>query len=312
MVPYIDKIKHFFTQPLLPLSAFQVSSHYLSGIHINHKNGRIRSHFLFPLDKGIIEPSFFKKNIKKEVALREIIKKGIEKLQLSDHRVVLLLPEISQRAFIFSFDALSSACQEREQIIRFRIKKQIPLLPEDARLSFDLIKSKNKDKVVATIARSSVVKEFEDFFGKFRLKVKAVNAPLLSLLNLINKEREQDMMLVNIEEDCFSLVAVLGSEISLYRQKPFDLEYGDKESFGQRVEDIAQEIEKTANFIEDKEERKISSLLIRYGMLKSEDKVSTGLTERLSLPVKDIESSFVFNLPMKEKKILSPLIGQLL
>lgn len=312
MIPYIDRIKHFFTQPLLPLSAFQVSSRYLSGININQKNGKIKNHFLFPLEKGIIEPSFFKKNIKKEIPLREKIKEGIEKLQLSDHRVVLLLPEISQRAFIFTFDTLSSVRQEREQIIRFRIKKQIPLLPEDARLSFDLMKSNNQDKVVATIARSSVVKEFEDFFGQFRLKVRAVNAPLLSLLNLINREREKDVMLVNIEEDCFSLAAVLGSEISLYRQKPFELEYGDRESVGHRLEDIAQEIEKTVNFIEDKEDRKISSLLIRYGMLESEDKVSTGLTERLSLPVKDIESSFAFNLPMKEKKILSPLIGQLL
>ena len=312
MIPYIDRIKHFFTQPLLPLSAFQLSSHYLSGIHINQKNGKIKNHFLFPLDKGIIEPSFFKKNIKKEVPLREKIKEGIEKLQLSDHRVVLLLPEISQRAFIFTFDALSSVRQEREQIIRFRIKKQIPLLPEDARLSFDLIKSNSQDKVVATIARSSVVKEFEDFFGQFRLKVRAVSTPLLSLLNLINREREKDVMLVNVEEDCFSLAAVLGSEISLYRQKPFELEYGDKESVDHRVEEIAQEIEKTVNFIEDKEDRKISSLLIRYGMLESEDKVFTGLRERLSLPVKDIETSFALNLPMKEKKILFPLIGQLL
>ena len=312
MALFIDRMKSYFTRQRLTSSAFQLTSRYLSGIHISSKEGKIKNHFILPLERGVIQPSFTNKNIKNPALLEKKIKQGLKKLHLSDHKIACLIPELSLKAFVFSFDSLPSSRQEREQIIRFRVKKQIPLLPDDARLSFDMIRSNGSEKILVAVVRSSVIQEYEDFFSQLRLKVRAVGVPTLNLDYLINKEKERDLLLINIEEDSFSLVASVNSEIALYRLKPFILG-SQKNVFGlQRIEDIVKEVENTINFIEDKEKKKINSLWVRLGLLEPEEEMFAHLKEKLSFPVKTIEGCLASGLGLREKKILSPLIGQIL
>ncbi len=307
-----DKINNFFTQQPLPLTAFQFSSRYVSGIHLSSKDRNVKSHFIFPIEEGVIEPSFHKKNIRNAALLEKRIKEGIARLNFSDHKIVVLVPELSQRVFIFSFDSFPTSLSEREQLIRFRAKKQMPLLPKDSRISFDLISFNGKLKVVATIASASIVQEYEDFFSRLRYKVKVIGIPSLSLLNLLDWQKEKDFVLVDVENEAFSLIAVGDSEISIYRQKPMSAEFADSEGLEQNAENIVQEVMNTVNFIEDKEKRKIASFWMRIGVMNFNEEIFSKLEARLAFPLKKIESALPLKLSMMEKKMLSPLLGQLL
>ncbi|MBC8358223.1 MAG: hypothetical protein H8E54_04660 [Candidatus Aminicenantes bacterium] len=312
MTLLLEKILDFFGQQPVPRSAFQLTSRYFSGIHISPNERKIINHFILPLKKGMIKPSFNKKNIEYPAMLEERIKEGLNKIHHSAHKIACLIPELSLKAFVFSFGSLPPSREEREQIIRFRVKKQIPLLPDDARFSFDLIRSNNSEKILATVARASIVKEYEDLFSRLRLKVRTVGVPTLSLLYLINREKEKDFLLVNIEEDSLSLIAIVNSEIALYRLKPFiDVARADV-SRQQRIEEIVKEVENTVNFIEDRERKKIHSIWIRLGLLDTEDDIFSLLKEKLTFPLNGIETCLTSKLGLREKKILSPLIGQIL
>jgi hypothetical protein len=70
------------------------------------------------------------------------------------------------------------------------------------------------------------------------------------------------------------------------------------------------EVENTVNFVEDREKRKIRSFWVRLGLLE-EERILSQLQERSSLPVTGIESRLTANIGLREKKILSPLIGQI-
>jgi hypothetical protein len=225
--------------------------------------------------------------------------------------VALLLPELSQRTFVFSFDALPVTSREKEQLIRFRVKKQMPLLSDDIRISYDMLQTKVRKKIVSSVARSSVVRDYEDFFGQLHLKIKAVGLPLLGLSNLLNWNKERDFFLINIEKDSFGLLAITDSAPSLYRQKPL-MVMQDDNFITERVQNIVQEIENTAQFILDKEKKEITSVWIRFGLLESEEEMLSTLESKLDLPIQNIESLVGLNLPRQDKKILSPLIGQLL
>jgi hypothetical protein len=240
-----------------------------------------------------------------------MITEGVEKFNVYDHGVSLLLPELSQRTFLFSFDAIPGTSKEREQIIRFRIKKQMPLLSEDVRITYDILRTKEKKKIISSVARSAVVREYENFFGQLRLKIRSVGLPLISLSHLVNWNQEKDFFLVNIERDSFSLLAVTDAEPSLYRQKPLMVRKGDNHLL-ERVKNIVQEIENTAQFIRDKEKKEISSLWIRFGLLESEEEILVNMESRLNMPIEKIESLVGLKLSLQEKKILAPLIGQLL
>lgn len=314
MSPLIDKIKKYFTGESLPHSAFQISSHCLSGIHVSPKEKKIKRHFFIPLERDIIQAAFDKKNIQKPHDLQEKVKQGLERLHLSDHKIACLIPEMALKVFVFSFSSFPASQREREQFVRFWVKKQIPLLPDDIRFSLDKIKSNNSVKAIVSVARASVIREYEDFFDQLRLKVRVIGVPTLCLHNLISKEGEKNMMLLNVEQDFLTLIAIVDSEIALYRLKPFILESASKStvSGSREIGDIVKEVENTIHFIEDREKKKVHSLWVRLGVLESGEEILSILQKKLSIPLKGIEQCLPSELSLKEKTMLSPLIGQIL
>jgi Tfp pilus assembly PilM family ATPase len=311
MSAFVDKILYFFSEQPLPHSALQVSSRYISGIRVSPNDRKLKHHFVLPIPEDVITSSFHKKNVKDSAALEKMVQQGLTKLHMTDHKVVFLLPELSQKTFVFAFDSMPVSQKERDQIILFRIKKQSPVRPKDTRLSYTVIKSNSMKKVVATIARSGVVEEYEEIFNRLRLKVRVVGIPSLNLFNLIDSEKDKDFMLIDLERDAFSLLAITNSEISFYRQKPVTDDFmGEKASMDQLM-DIVQEVENTAQFVENKEKRKIKCLWVRTGVFGSTEHILSSLEERCQCPVKSIESSLRSNLPVEEKRLLTPLLGQL-
>lgn len=311
MTSIFNKLKNYFTEHPLPHSALQVTSSYISGIHLSTKDRILKNHFVLPIAGGIVQPSLEKANIKDPSLLQKVINEGVKKFNIYDHGVALLLPELSQRTFVFSFDTLPGTSEEKEQIIRFRVKKQMPLLPKDVRISYDILRTKGRKKIISSLARSTVVSDYENFFGQLRLRIRAVGFPLLGLSHLVNWNQEKDFFLINIEKDSFGLLAVTDSEPSLYRQKPLMVRKSENYLL-ERVQNIVQEIENTAQFIRDKEKREISSIWIRFGLLESEEEMLSNMESKLNFPIKNIESLVGLKLSKQDKKILAPLIGQLL
>ena len=175
MISTLNRLKDFFIAHPLPHSAIQVTSSYISGIHLSAKDGKLKNYFVLPVSGGIIQPSFERPNIKDSPLLQKIITEGVAKFNIYNNGVALLLPELSQRTFVFSFDAIPLASKEREQLIRFRVKKQMPLLSEDVRISYDVLKAKKNKKIISSLARSNVVSDYENFFSGLSLKIKFNN-----------------------------------------------------------------------------------------------------------------------------------------
>ncbi|MFC2160369.1 hypothetical protein ACFLRX_01820 [Acidobacteriota bacterium] len=309
---FLDKAKGFFVDQPKPLAAFQMASNYLTGVQLSPRDKKIKSFFTLLLEGGIIEPSFYRNNIKKKDLLSNLFEREIKKHPLTDKRIVFVLPELSQKAFVLSFDKIPTQVKERDRLVHFRIKKQMPLLPDDARIAYSLIPTENQVRVLASVARVSVIKEYEDFFGRLKINVRSVGMPFEGLVNLIGRKQKNDnTMLVNIEKDAFSLVGITSSEISLYRQKSFVLESFDEKSLKQKNDDIALEIENTIHFIEDKEKTKMSSLWVRTGLPGDGDLMLSDLAARLSIPVEGIETCLSGDLQPNEKQLLSPLLGHI-
>ena len=307
-----ERIIKYFTQPPVLHSSFYFSSGYVGGIHISPKEKRLKSYFFSPLESGVIEPSFTKKNIKNAALLEEKLKEGWEKIHLSDKKTACLVPELSLKAFVFSFDSLPASSEERQQIVQFRLKKQMGFIPQDIRLSFQQIRPNRTQRLLVSLARSAIIEEYEDLLSRLGLKVRAVSSPLLGLYNVMNMEKDEDFLLINIEKDSLSLLAVISSEITLYRQKP--LSFGREAPFysQEELENVVNEVENTAHFIEDREKKKIKSFYIRLGLPSGEEEVLSHLQEKWLFPLRRVDVVQTKNLNRKEREILSPLAGQIL
>lgn len=309
--PLEQRIKRFFLHPpVLPL-AFQFTSRGFAAVRQAPKDGQILSRAIISLEEGLIRPSFFENNFPEPGKLIQRLQKERRRFDFPERQAACLLPEMSQKTFVFVFDSLPASRQERERLLRFRIKKQMPMLPDDTRLSWAVQDSSPPIKVLVSAARAAVVKEYEDLMGRFGFRIRMVSGPTLSLSNWLDRPRYRNFLLVNIEAASFCLAAFDHANATLYRQKPFMQAAGDEEGRRKLSQTILQEIENTLTFIEDKEHKKVDSLWVRIGVEEWADMLPS-LKAHSRLPVHEIRERIQGQMTAREKDLLAPSLGELL
>lgn len=306
-----NRIRRYFLQPPVFPVAFQFSSRAFSGVRQTPKDGKSPSRVIVPLEENLIHPSFFEKNLPEPDKLMRRLQAERERFGFPDREAACLLPEMSQKTFIFDFDSLPASRQERERLLRFRIKKQMPMLPDDTRLVWAVQNHSSPYKVVVSAARAAVVKEYEDILGHFGFRVRAVSGPTLSLSNWLDRPRHRDFLLVNIEFSSFSLAAFNHAAVTIYRQKPFMQDAADEKGRRKIYQTILQEIEHTLTFIEDRARDAVDSLWIRIGAGEWSD-VLGSLKAHSRLPVHEVREIIPWKMAAAEKNLLAPALGELL
>jgi len=310
MAADLSKIKEFFTGPLCPPVLVQVSSSYISGIHLDVKEGRAKRHAVLELPSGLLEPHFDRKNIADAAALSAVLKEGLRELQTAGKKIACLVPEACLKILVLSFDALPGSEKEREKIIRWRAKKQMAVLPEDARLSYEIVGSSSSTKVLAALARTPVIREYESLFAGLGLDVGIAASPTVSLLNLVDWENGKDFLVANVEEDSLGLVAVTQSEPALFRFKTFSAVTEGKVPFSQKVEGVIKEIGNTVHFIEDREKRAVRTLWFRSALKEGREDILAVLRANLGIEVRPVLAPAASGLSADLSAFLAPLAGQ--
>lgn len=295
----------------MPSAALQLTPSYIGGIQINRREKKIRRHFILPLEKDVVVPSFSRKNIIKPDVLKESFKEGMSRLQAGESHVACLIPETSLKAFVFDFDALPVSSREREDLFRFRVKKQMPLLQENVRLSYDILPAGESIKSIVALISGAVAREYEDFFQTFHLKVKALSVPTMCLLNFTLEDGIGSFILANLEEDVLTLVAVVESKVVLYRQKPFAVEGAALPDPSRKRDNVIKEIDTTARFIRDRTGKKMEILRLRAGFFDSREDTLSSLEEGTGMKIERLNGQPGWGLNHFEREILSPLIGQI-
>jgi hypothetical protein len=311
MTAHRGNLKEYFTAPPCPSAVIQLSPSYISGILVDVKEGHIKHHLVLDLPGGLIEPHFDRPNVADAAALGEILRDGLKTLRLSGKKVACLVPEACLKILVLGFDSLPTSEREREKIIRWRAKKQMPVLPDDVRLSYEAWPFASSIRVLVVLARAPVIKEYENLFAGLGLEVGIITGPTLSLLNLVDWEKDGDLLAVNIEEDSLGLAAVTGGEPALYRLKMFAVERGNILAFSDKVETIVKEIENTAHFIEDREKREIRSLWFRSGLKESRKNILEALRTGLPFDVHPVQVPDSLGLTPDVSDFMAPLIGQI-
>ncbi|MBP1766729.1 MAG: putative secretion system ATPase PilM-like [Candidatus Aminicenantes bacterium] len=304
------KVRDYFLTPLCPPTILQLSSSYVSGIHTDGKDGRARHQVVLDLPAGILEPHFDRKNIVDPAALSGVLKEGLRQLGTSGKKIACLLPEACLKILVLPFDSLPSSEREREKIIRWRAKKQMAVLADDARLTYEAVTTGSSVKVLVALARMPVIREYEDLFAGLGFDVGIASSPTVSLLNLVDWEGEKDLLLANIEEDSLGLVAVTQSEPALYRLKTFPAGRDGGLRFSQKIEAVVKEIEYTAHFIEDREKRQVRTLWFRSGLKEGREDIRAGLRTALPFDVRPVLAPPACGLDPAGSAFLAPLAGQ--
>lgn len=305
-----DRLRKHFTERLLTDSVFQIASGYLSGIRVSRSDGSIKGGFVRPFAGRPVVPSFDRPNVTDAAALEEAIDQGKRNLRLTSGSAALLIPESSVRVFVMSVDSFPGSGKERDAFIRWRIGKQMPLIPEDARIDYAVTPGKGARKVIVVMARQVVVWEYEAAFDKAGLKPVVVTAPSLALVNLVRRDGRANGVLLNIEDETLTVLALADPGWSLYRQKDIGLPGGA--AAAERRDNIVREAENTIRFLEDRDTTRVDGLWLRCADAAEFAEILARLRERISLPIEPVDYTAPDPWTAAHKAVLAPLIGQVL
>lgn len=304
------RLKTHFTERLLPDAVFQIAPAYLSGIRVAKNDGSIKGGFVLPFRERPVSPSFDRPNVTDPAALEEAITQGKKNLHISSGSAALLIPEPAVRVFVLNVDSFPGSGKERDTFIRWRIGKQMPLIPEDARIDYAVTPGRGSRKVIVAMARQVVVWEYEALFEKAGLKPVLVTIPSLTLVNLVGRESSANGILLNLEDEALTLLALLDSGWALYRQKDVGAPGGTGPD--DRADNIVREVENTIRFLEDKDKTRIERLWLRCAAAAERPEVMGRLKERIVLPIQSVDYEAPEVWTEAQKDLLAPLVGQIL
>lgn len=302
-------LKSHFLDRLAPDAVFQVAPTFVSGIRVSKKDRSVRGGFVLPLPDRPVSPSFDRPNLTNTAAVEEAIVRGMKNLRISSGSVALLIPEPAVRVFVLSVESFPGSGRERDAFIRWRIGKQMPLIPDDARIDYAMGPGRGARKVIVAMARQSIVREYEALFEKAGLKPDLVTVPSLTLVNLAVRNGPMNGILLNLEDETLTLLAVMASGWTLYRQKGVGAPGGPEAD--ERAENIVREAENTIRFLEDKEKERVERLWVRTAVAAERPGLIGRLRQRINLPLEAVDYEAPGAWTEAQKTIIAPLVGQI-
>jgi hypothetical protein len=305
-----QNLKSFFLDRLVPDAVFQISPGFLSGIRVSKNDGLVKGSLVLPFRERPLVPSFDRPNVTDPAFLEEAIAQGKKSLRISSGSAALLIPEASVRVFVLAVDSFPGSGKERDTFIRWRIGKQMPLIPEDARIDYAATPGRGARKVIVTMARQMIVREYEYLFEKAGLKPVLVTIPTLTLVNLIGRAGADNGILLNLEDETLTLLALMDSGWDLYRQKSVGAAGGLEAE--QRFDNIVREAENTIRFLEDKGKKRIERLWVRSATAAERPELVSRLKEKIDLPLEPVDYEAPAVWSEAQKALLAPLVGQIL
>ena len=139
-----------------------------------------------PLERDVVSVSPLRDNVLRPEALHTHITRviGGETPQKKRRKAVLILPDFATRVAVLDFDALPDGAEERQQLIRFRMKKSVPFDVEDAALSYHPQPKAKGFSVVVVAAALEIISRYEAPFRAAGLHTGLVTTATVTSVDL--------------------------------------------------------------------------------------------------------------------------------
>lgn len=260
-----------------PRLACEISANRVIAARASDK-GALEVFTIRQLKPGTVVPNLNAVNIQDASALRSALNSALTALSGGARDVTVILPDAAVRVVLLEFDDLPAKAQERESVIRFRLKKSLPFDVEQAALSCDVRRSNGTVQVVAAISPLQVIKEYEAAFQDVGYSPGVLLPSSLAALGLLEGDRPTLMLKVDTEN--VTVAAAMKQELRLIRT--LDNPHGEKVPAAELAETVLPSIV----FFEDTFGSRIEQIFVTG--IASMDEVGPMLHQQTQAQVKEL------------------------
>jgi hypothetical protein len=213
----------FFLRPDCPLSVVEVRSSSLAYARFTRHRGSLSllSATALDLPEGALRPSLVDQNLVDRELVGRTLEKLLERLgPPKKGRLALVLPDPVARLRILSAEEIPARGRrrEREELVRFRLRKGLPFDVREASITFGASGPGRAAPLLVAVMSSRVLAEYESLFESLGLHAGIVDLSGMALLGAVSAEAAGgDWLLVNWEESYVSFLLTRGGQVWLAR-----------------------------------------------------------------------------------------------
>ncbi len=167
------------------------------------------------LAPGSVIPDLVENNLRQRDAVKEAIEATLQTVAGRSHDVVAIVPDAAVRVVLLEFDTLPSDFDEAASVVRFRMKKSLPFDVDKARVSYHAQKSTDGVRVVAAVALTSVVEDYEIAFREAGFSPGVVLPSMLAALGAA--EGQRPTLIVKVDARTTSIAILNADQLQLFR-----------------------------------------------------------------------------------------------
>jgi type IV pilus assembly protein PilM len=167
------------------------------------------------LAPGSVVPDLVEANLRQRDAVKDALQSTLHSVAGRTHDVVAIVPDAAVRVVLLEFDTLPSDAEEAASVVRFRMKKSLPFDVEKARVSYQAQKSNAGVRVVAAVALSSVVEDYEIAFRDAGFNPGVVLPSMLAALGAA--EGQHPTLIVKVDSRTTSIAILNDDQLQLFR-----------------------------------------------------------------------------------------------
>lgn len=167
------------------------------------------------LAPGCVVPDLTEANLRQRNAVISALHDSLEHLGARSRDVVAVLPDAAVRVVLLDFETLPDKQNEAEGVVRFRLRKSLPFDVDKAKVSYQAHRMNGVTRVVAAVALTSVVEDYEDAFRDAGFAPGIVLPSMLAALGAAPADRPT--LVVKVDARTTSIAILDQQQLLLFR-----------------------------------------------------------------------------------------------
>jgi len=167
------------------------------------------------LAPGSVVPDLVENNLRQREAVRAGIEAALGTVAGRSKDVIAIVPDAAVRVMLVEFDTLPSDREEALSVVRFRLKKSLPFDVDKAKVSYHAQKFSDGVRVVAAVALTNVVEDYEAAFRDAGFNPGVVLPSMLAALGSADAKRPT--LVVKVDAHTTSIAILNEDQLQLFR-----------------------------------------------------------------------------------------------
>jgi len=204
-----------FNSSSKPKLACEIAADRVIAGRVSERGRMVETCATAEVPKGSVVPDLLETNVRERKGVFDAIQQTLGSVSSRSRDVIAVLPDAAVRVMLLDFETLPASHAEAESVVRFRLKKSLPFDLDKAKISYHAQPATTGLRVVAAVALTSVIEDYESVFREAGYSPGIVLPSMLAALGAADADRPT--LVVKVDARTTSIAILDKNQLLLFR-----------------------------------------------------------------------------------------------